>query len=62
MKVYAPLATRARIAERVEVDGTFEDIPADPLSVITVAGFKTGEGMAVVRCGERVSLLVPTWS
>jgi hypothetical protein len=59
VKVYAPRATRARIAERVEVDGTFEDIPSDPsVSVITVAGFNTFEGMAVARCGERVSLLV----
>jgi hypothetical protein len=47
------------VAERVAVDGAFEDIPADrSVAVITAAGFKTGEGMALVRSGPRVSLVV----
>jgi hypothetical protein len=59
VRVYAPAVTRALVAERVAVDGTFEDLPPDPaVSVITAAGFKTGEGMALVRSGGRVSLLV----
>jgi len=59
LRVYAPRATRARVAEAVTVDGTFEDIPADPaVSIVTVAGFRSGEGMAVVRSADRVSLVV----
>jgi hypothetical protein len=59
LRVYAPRATRALVAERVAVDGSFEDIPADPaVSVVTVAGFKTGEGMALVRSSGRLSLVV----
>jgi hypothetical protein len=59
VRVYAPAATRALVAERVAVDGAFEDIPPDPaVSVITVSGFRTGEGMAVVRSADRVSLVV----
>ena len=59
VRVYAPASTRAAVAERVAVDGAFEDIPPDPsVSVVTVAGFRTGEGMAVVRSGDRVSLVV----
>lgn len=59
VRVYAPSATRDLVAERVTVDGTFEDIPADPaVSVRTVAGFKTGEGMALVRSSDRLSLVV----
>jgi hypothetical protein len=59
VRVFAPAAGRARVAERVAVDGTFEAIPPDPaVSVITADGFTTGEGMALVRSGPRASLLV----
>jgi hypothetical protein len=59
VRVYAPASTRALVAERVEVDGAFEDLPPDPaVRVDTVAGFKTGEGFATVRSGPRVSLVV----
>jgi hypothetical protein len=59
VRVYAPAVARGAVAERVAVDGSFEDIPPDPaVSVIPVAGFKTGEGMALVRSGDRVSLVV----
>jgi hypothetical protein len=59
VRVYAPAATRALVAARVAVDGTFADIPPDPaVSVVAVAGFRTGEGMAVVRSADRVSLVV----
>jgi hypothetical protein len=59
VRVYSPAATRARVAERVAVDGAFEDLPADSsVSIVTVAGFKTGEGMAVVRSASRTSLVV----
>jgi hypothetical protein len=59
VRVYAPASARARIAERVAVDGAFGELPADPaVSLVTVAGFKTGEGLAVVRSEGRVSLVV----
>jgi hypothetical protein len=59
VRVYAPAISRAKVAERVAVDGTFEDIPPDPaVAIVPVAGFRTGEGMAVVRSGDRVSLVV----
>jgi hypothetical protein len=59
VRVYAPDVAREAVGARVAVDGTFEEIPPDPaVSVIPVAGFKTGEGMAVVRSGDRVSLVV----
>ena len=59
VRVYGPGAKRTAVAERVEVDGAFEDIPADPVvSVVAVAGFRTGEGMAVVRSAGRVSIVV----
>jgi len=59
VRVFAPAVTRGAIAERVAVDGSFEDLPPDPaVSVVTVAGFNTGEGLAVVQSGGRVSLVV----
>ncbi len=59
VRVYAPKPTRALVERRVRVDGAFEDLPPDPaVSVVPVAGFKTGEGMAVVRSDGRVSLVV----
>lgn len=59
VRVFAPAATRGLVAERVAVDGAFEDIPPDPVvSIRPVAGFKTGEGMALVRSAGRVSLVV----
>lgn len=59
VSVYAPASTRSVVSAEVEVDGAFEDIPADPTVVVnTVAGFKTGEGFAIVRSDQRVSLVV----
>lgn len=59
VRVYAPRTARAAVAERVAVDGAFEDIPPDrAVSVVSVAGFRTGEGIAVVRSAGRVSLVV----
>jgi hypothetical protein len=59
VRVYAPASTRAIVSAKVDVDGAFEDLPADPtVTVDTVAGFKTGEGFATVKSGARVSLLV----
>jgi hypothetical protein len=58
VRVYSPARTRALVSARVEVDGTFPDLPKDPgLALDTVAGFKTGEGLAIVRSGPRVTLL-----
>ena len=59
VSVYAPASTRSVVAAEVEVEGAFEDIPTDPTVVVnTVAGFRTGEGFAIVKTEARVSLLV----
>jgi hypothetical protein len=59
VKVFAPAAGRARVAERVAVDGVFEEIPPDPaVSVFGADGFATGEGVALVRSSDRASLVV----
>ena len=59
VKVYAPAATRARVQERVAVDGSFAEIPPDPdVRVVSVPGFATGEGALWVRSGARTSLVV----
>ncbi len=59
VKVFAPAPTRERVAERVTVDGTFDDVPSDPaVRVESVPGFRTGEGAAWVTSGGRVSLVV----
>lgn len=59
VRVHAPRLGRARVEERVRVDGTFEELPADPaVQVESVPGFRTGEGVAWVRSGGRVSLVV----
>lgn len=59
LKVFAPKITRAQIEETVQVDGSFEDLPKDPtVSVLTVAGFRSGEGLALVRSSDRANLVV----
>ncbi|MFO0583512.1 MAG: hypothetical protein U0229_14670 [Anaeromyxobacter sp.] len=59
LRVFAPGSTRALTGAVVQVDGAFEDLPADPTtSVVTVRGFRTGEGLLLVRSGERTSLVV----
>jgi hypothetical protein len=59
VRVYAPAVARDAVAARLAVDGAFEDIPPDPaVSIVTASGVKTGEGIGVVRSGDRTSLLV----
>lgn len=59
VKVHAPRLGRARVEQRVKVDGTFEELPPDPaVRVESVPGFRTGEGVAWVRSGERTTLVV----
>jgi hypothetical protein len=59
VRVYAPAVARDAVAQRVAVDGAFEDIPSDPtVSIVTAAGVRTGEGIGVVRSGRGTSLLV----
>lgn len=59
VKVFAPAVTRAQVEGRVAVDGTFEELPPDPaVRVVSVPGFRTGEGAMLVRSGARTSLVV----
>jgi hypothetical protein len=58
LKMYGPRASEAKMRKRWELAGTLEDLPADPhVSFESLDGTKTGEPVAIVRSGERVSLL-----
>jgi hypothetical protein len=60
LRVYGPKERAARLRERVELAGTFEDLPPDPaVSVVSVPGSRLADAVAVVRSGggSRVSLL-----
>jgi glyoxylase-like metal-dependent hydrolase (beta-lactamase superfamily II) len=65
LKTYCPRACEAAVRERVSVDGTFEDLPADPaLDVRPTGGLKNGETWFVVKTNGRSSLLTAdtvTW-
>src|SRR5262249_4993969 len=58
VKVYTSKATVDKTREIVEVDGTFEDLPADPaLACRPLSGTKFGEAAWAVTTGPRASLL-----
>jgi hypothetical protein len=58
VKLYGPKANEAKLRARFDLAGTLEDIPPDPaVSLESVAGSKTGEPVAIVRSGDRVSLV-----
>ena len=60
LKLYGPKERKEKIDNRSPLDGTLEDIPADPsMSLAVVPGSKLGEPVLTVRSGggARVSLL-----
>ena len=60
LKLYGPKKSAEKIAARTTLDGTLEDIPADPnVLVVSCPGTKEGEPVAIVKSGggTRVSLL-----
>lgn len=58
VKIYGPKASEEKMRARWQLAGTIEDLPADAsLSLESLAGTKSGEPVAIVRSGARVSLL-----
>jgi hypothetical protein len=58
VRVFAPGAYRAEVAQRVTVDDVIEALPKDPsLELSLLPGLKSGETVGQVRSGDRVSLL-----
>jgi hypothetical protein len=59
VRTFAPAARREAVGRRVQVDGTFEELPPDPaLALESMPGMKTAEGVLRIRSGPRVSLAV----
>lgn len=61
LKVYGPKKSEAKMRTRAAVEGTLEDITADPtMDLVSVPGTSHGEASIIVRSGggARVSILV----
>jgi hypothetical protein len=59
LRVLAPRGSRARVAEVVAVDGTYEDFPAeDAVHLETLHGVKEKEGAMVVRSSDGVTIVL----
>ncbi len=60
VKIYGPRPCEAKLRRRLELEGTFENLPIDPaVTVESLSGAKSGEPVVIVRSGvdQRVSLL-----
>ena len=58
LRVFGPKLNEKKLRARVDLDGTLEQLEADPsVTFESLAGTKTGEPVGVVRSGERLSLL-----
>jgi hypothetical protein len=60
LRAFGPAACATELAARLPLDGTLDELPADPtVTVASVAGSKRGEAFARVVSGDgRLSLLV----
>lgn len=61
LKVYGPKKSEVKLRTKVSLEGTLEDIPADPsMDIMSVPGTKHGETAIVLRsgAGARVSILI----
>lgn len=59
IKVLAPSGSRKRIEEKVAVDGTYEDYPADPdVEVVNMEGVKRLEGAMLVHSKRGTTVAV----
>jgi len=58
LRVYAPRGGRKAIAEKVPVDGTYEDFPADDaVRLEMLHGFKQQEGVMIVKSPDGATLV-----
>ena len=58
IRVFAPKGARKAVADRVPVDGTYEDFPADDaVSFTMLHGFKQQEGVMIVRSPDGTTLV-----
>jgi hypothetical protein len=59
MKVLAPKGSRAKVAEKVQVDGTYEDYPQDDaVRVEGLLGVKDVEGVMLVRSADGTTVVL----
>jgi hypothetical protein len=58
LRVYAPRGSKAKVEERVAVDGTYEQFPGDDqVRLETLDGVDEREGVLIVRSGDECSLV-----
>lgn len=58
IRVFAPTGGRKAIAEKVAIDGTYEDFPADDaVRLQMLHGFKQQEGVMIVRSPDGMTLV-----
>jgi hypothetical protein len=58
LRVFAPKGARKAVAEKLPVDGTYEDFPADDaVSLAMLQGFKQQEGVMIVRSSDGTTLV-----
>lgn len=58
LKTFCPAASLAKVRARMPVDGTLDELPADPaLTIRPSEGLKTGEAWLLVHSGPRTSLV-----
>jgi hypothetical protein len=58
LRVLAPVGSRKKVEQRVAVDGTYDDLPAnDTVTLQTLAGTKRLEGAMVVRSADGVTVV-----
>ena len=58
LQVICPKASRRRVAQAIEPEGHFDALPQDPtVTCETLDGVRLGEGVFIVRSGERVTLV-----
>jgi hypothetical protein len=59
LKIYAPKGSAQRVAEKVAVDGTFDDLPQnDEVAIERIEGIRDAEAAVRVTSDDGVSLLL----
>jgi hypothetical protein len=59
LRVFCPRGSREAVAERVPVDGTYEDFPGDPaIHLETLHGIGDREGAMIVRSADGTTVVI----